>query len=77
MCLQLASASTSNRFNLQQRAILNSHYRMGMVGTGKVHSFRHEKVAAEIGCSVDKIKACVTIVNCNSVYQHFYMFRDG
>ena len=39
MCLQLASASTSNRFNLQQRAILKSHYRMGMVGTGKVHSF--------------------------------------
>ena len=48
--------SASNRFNLRQRAILDSYYRMGMVGTGKVYSFRHERAAADVGCTVNKVK---------------------
>ena len=58
-CSRSTSTSTSNRFNPRQRAVLNSYYRMGMVGTGKVYSFRHERAAAELGCTVDKVKVCL------------------
>ena len=58
-CSRSTSTSTSNRFNPQQRAVLNSYFRMGMVGTGKVYSFRHERAAAEVGCTVDKVKVCL------------------
>ena len=53
------STSTSNRFSPRQRAILTSYYRLGMVGTGKLYSLRHERSAAEVGCTVDKVKVCM------------------
>ena len=45
--------SASSRFKC---AILESYYRTGMVGTGKVYTFRHQRAAKEIGCTVDKVK---------------------
>ena len=46
----------SNRFDMRQRAILETYYKMGMVGTGKVYSFRHQRAASDVGCTVDKVK---------------------
>ena len=51
--------STSNRFSLRQRAVLTSYYRLGMVGTRKLYSIRHERAAAEVGYTVDKVKVCM------------------
>ena len=45
-----------NQFDMRQRAILETYYKMGMVGTGKVYSFRHQRAVIEVGCTVDKIK---------------------
>ena len=55
----LVQVYTSNRFNLQQCAVLISYFHMGMVGTGKVYSFRHERAAAEVVCTVDKVMVCL------------------
>ena len=45
-----------NWFDMRQCAILETYYKMGMVGTGKVYNFRHQGAATEVGCTVYKIK---------------------
>ena len=61
--------SKRSRFTPQQRTILNSYYLMGMVGTGKVHSFRIERAARKVECSLDKIKVYFTVCPSDAMHK--------
>ena len=43
---------------------------MGMVGTGKVYSFRIERAAKELECSLDKIKVYFTVCPSDAMYKN-------
>ena len=68
-------SSKRSRFTPQQRTILNSYYLMGMVGTGKVHSFRIERAAKKVECSFDKIKLYFTVCPSDAMYKNTYSFN--